>query len=124
VNLFNIGEFKLHSGSISKFKIDCDALTEKDWEVLACIVADGEIKFGAVVGIPKGGLKFAEALLPYINDDCDRLLIVDDVLTTGKSMKQEFKKHSKFYKHIFGVVVFDRGEYPCPWWVYPIFRKI
>jgi orotate phosphoribosyltransferase len=45
-------------------------------------------------------------------------LIVDDVLTTGKSMEEMRKKHSNVLT--IGVVLFARGK--CPKWVEPIFN--
>jgi len=35
MNLFQFGDFSLHSGSKSKWKIECDALTDEDVEALA-----------------------------------------------------------------------------------------
>lgn len=50
----------------------------------------------------------AVALKPYATGE--GLLIVDDVLTTGRSMeKQRSKREAK------GIVLFARG--PCPLWV-------
>lgn len=112
-----MGEFKLHSGSRSRWKIDCDALTNDDYETLAWIVVDKfKIKYRRVIGIPNGGTQFAVALLKYTRGDVDTTLIVDDVLTTGKSMNEMMKKA---HLPVIGVVIFARGPYPE--WVYPIF---
>lgn len=63
--------------------------------------------FNHVVGIPRGGLALAKALesykvpyLPYPR------LVVDDVLTTGASMR-EFMKEDDI-----GLVIFARGPIP------------
>ena len=32
-NLFQQGDFTLHSGERSGFKIECDALTSHDWDI-------------------------------------------------------------------------------------------
>ncbi len=112
--LFETGAFKLHSGSTSNFKINCDSLTDEDWQTLARIIAE-RYRFGFVVGIPTGGMKLAEALVPYITEGSRLTLIVDDVLTTGKSMKGKGAE----YPGSIGVVVFARGR--CPSWVTPIF---
>ena len=61
MNLFQKGDFQLHSGGKSEFKIDCDALSEHDWETLAYMTAK-EFRFKRVVGVPEGGLAFARAL--------------------------------------------------------------
>ena len=128
MNLFNSGFFKLHSGDMSLFKIDCDHLTAEDYDALAVVVAS-KYSFSEVEGIPTGGLAFAEALKKHITKDSPYLLLVDDVLTTGGSMKRrrkELEKSSHFL--VQGVVVFARGK--CPWWITPIlnlnekFRKV
>ena len=90
MHLFETGEFKLSSGIESDWKIECDALMSQDWDTLALIVSKA-FKFNRVVGIPEGGLPFAEALEPYASKG-SRLqptLLVDDVVTTGGS----FQKH-------------------------------
>ena len=38
MNLFNFGNFVLHSGQLSKFKIDCDALVGFDWDAIAELI--------------------------------------------------------------------------------------
>ena len=110
--MFKWGKFVLHSGSQSNFLIDCQSLTEEDWDGLARLVASG-VSFGSVEGVPIGGLAFARALEPLATSG--PLLIVDDVLTTGASMEaQRGDREAK------GVVLFARGE--CPDWVVPIFQ--
>ena len=48
-------------------------------------------------------------------------LIVDDVLTTGKSMNEIYEHlHTKHDKKTKGVVVFARSG--CPDWITPIFQ--
>lgn len=116
MELFRQGNFKLHSGQRSWFKIDCDALADDDWKVLARLVA-ARMDFSEVIGVPRGGLRFAEALKCY----CKSLpqlptLIVDDVLTTGRGME---KLRSQQANHCIGVVLFARGH--CPLWIVPIF---
>ena len=119
MSLFNYGNFILHSGEHSNFKIDCDALTDTDWEDLAKLV-DAKYRFCAVLGVPTGGAKFAKALQQYCVDDAAYVLVVDDVLTTGGSMNQLYKKAREMYPDtnthfIQGVVVFSRREQPLGW---------
>ena len=109
--LFQSGDFTLHSGGRSPFKIDCDALSSDDLCALAALVAK-TIQFGMVEGVPRGGLRFAWILQNYLTDG--PLLIVDDVLTTGTSM-EEYRND----REAIGVVLFARG--PCPKWVTPVF---
>jgi len=91
VNLFQYGPVRLASGVESNFKIECDALTDDDWECLAAMIADRVPSFDEVVGVPTGGEPLAQALKPYCLRNTGmgvayRLLVVDDVWTTGRSM--------------------------------------
>ena len=113
MTLFKIGNFKAHSGAILPWKIDCDELTDEDWKCLALMTAEKLVNFGSVEGVPRGGIPFANALIPYITTG--PLLIVDDVLTTGSSM-EEYKAG----REAIGVVVFSRGERPK--WIQSIFK--
>ncbi len=129
MNLFTAGPFTAHSGAELPFKIDCDMLTDADLATLAAQVAD-KIAFCRVVGIPRGGVRFAMALQHHFSGDCIDgvpVLIVDDVLTTGGSMEEWRKKTIEVYDrdegiipNVIGVVIFARG--PCPYWVQPIFQ--
>ena len=119
MTLFQSGDFVLHSGAKSGFKIDCDALTDDDWKTLSSLVAE-RVKFGSVYLVPSGGLRFALALRDHIDHSASTILLVDDVLTTGASM--EAARHQISGKDILGVVAFARGE--CPAWIWPIFRMV
>jgi len=115
--LFIPGEFQLHSGQISNFKIECDSLNGTELELFAKLIAE-KVKFKKVVGVPTGGDRLEAFLSDHITDD-DTLpiLIVDDVLTTGNSIKEIRKTIND--KNVVGVVLFARGK--CPKWVTPIF---
>lgn len=115
MNLFKIGNFTLRSGFKSHWKIDCDALTEEDWETLAYMIHE-QVEFGSVIGIPMGGLKLADALEGYCSEGYP-ILIVDDVLTTGESMENMRKEVGD---NSIGVVIFARGK--CSDWIFPVFR--
>lgn len=117
-HLLQTGNFVLHSGIKSKFKIDCDALTDEDIETIATIIAE-KLEFSHVVGIPNGGLRLAKVLEKY-KENIGAVLIVDDVLTTGNSMIEQYKKEkaNNKGKDIVGIVMLARGE--CPFWVTPI----
>lgn len=119
-NLFIRKDIVLHSGKLSDFKIECDALTDEDLECLAYLVGQ-KIKFSSVVGVPKGGVRFAKKLQQYAMGSFEGhpFLIVDDVLTTGGSI-EEFKKRFGCSNGIIGVVIFSRGK--CPEWITPIFQ--
>ena len=118
-NLFNHREFESHSGRKLKWKIECDALNEEDLESLAKLISS-KFKFRNVVGIPTGGIRLAKKLKEYEDKTSNSLLIVDDVLTTGKSMKEEKKKFKGKFYVIIGVVIFSRTT-KYPRWIHPIF---
>ena len=103
MNLFQYGDFVSHAGKELKWKIECDALTDDDWDCLAQIVAD-RCNFGSVYGIPRGGVKFAQALEKYKKPTNPFRLVVDDVYTTGKSMREAMLPGD------FGFVVFARKQ--------------
>lgn len=112
--MFNLKKFVMHSGEHSFWKIECDSLTFYDWRTLASITASLVGPFGKVEGVPRGGLKLAEFLKPYAVES-GITLIVDDVLTTGRSMEEQRAGR----KDCVGVVVFARG--PVPEWIKPLF---
>lgn len=114
-HLFRLGNYQLHSGSRTGFLIDCDALSDEDWRSLAQVTDRMFGPFGRVEGVPNGGLRFAAALAALVTPGHRRLLIVDDVLTTGASMEAQ-----RNGREAVGVVVFARGK--APEWVTALFR--
>lgn len=112
MSLFKSGVFRLHSGEVSDFFIDCDSLADDDWKALAEIISQ-RCKFKDVWGIPEGGMKLRDYLSLHCTDD-DSLptLIVDDVLTTGTSME---RARNIAEGNVIGWVVFARDK--CPEWV-------
>lgn len=118
-DLFKSGFIKLHSGSSSDFKIECDSLTDGDLDTLAYLISE-RFEFNGVYGIPTGGIKIAKALEKYINKKAMNYLIVDDVTTTGTSMEEAADK-LKYREPIIGVVLFARNKCPIPRWIYPMF---
>ena len=120
MTLFQAGDFTLHSGAQSAWKIECDSLTDEDWETLALMVVERVDSFTSVWGVPRGGIKLAAALDRYRSDPiyCGGVLIVDDVLTTGASMEEARRVSSQGI--VQGAVVFARGE--CPDWIIPLFQ--
>lgn len=111
--LFKPGSFTLHSGAVAKWKIECDALTVEDWAALGIMLMERIPAFGSVEGVPRGGVVLATLLRIFATDG--PLLIVDDVLTTGKSMDDH-----RAGRDAIGAVIFARG--PCPSWVTPLFQ--
>jgi len=115
-NLFKYGEFTLASGRKSKFKIDCDALSPDDWSAIAALVGP-RLSFGTVVGIPRGGWKFAEALYKYRDPSSSCILYADDVWTTGGSLQRFVNKEYPMT----AVVLFYRGVERPPDWLTVVF---
>lgn len=120
--LFLPGPIKSHNGLGLPDKIDCDALSESDWHVVAQWFSKRVAPYGKVIGIPKGGLSLAHFMGLYATKGCDTLLIVDDVLTTGKSMEQA-KADWGHGKEVIGAVLFARtGE--VPEWITARFQEM
>lgn len=117
MDLFEKKTFKMHSGDIGHWKIECDALTDSDIETLAFMIAERFV-FSHVIGIPRGGIRIADALEKYKSEE-GPVLIVDDVLTTGNSM-EEARFDIPNYTDIIGVVLFARQK-PVDW-IYPMFQ--
>ena len=128
MSLFNLGDFTLHGGSKSKWKIDCDALTDDDINTLAHIIHKLVGPFRTVEGIPTGGLRLAKALEPLAGSvgglGRNIHLIVDDVLTTGGSMERARQKHMgqgpAGRPGVMGAVIFARGK--SPYWIRSVFN--
>src|SRR5438874_1309667 len=100
MTLFNTGSHTLSSGKHSFFKIDCDCLSEEDWNSIALMLIHKLPPFREAEGVYEGGLKLARYLNEFNNDNIAKakrethpLLIVDDVLTTGSSMNKARQKH-------------------------------
>lgn len=114
--LFDKKDWKMHSGGIAHYKIECDALTDSDLECLAFMISE-KGQFREVHGVPRGGARLEKALHKYKSKQGVRL-IVDDVLTTGASM-EEAKANLGWHDAV-GVVIFARSSYPS--WIKPIFE--
>ena len=120
-NIFKFGKFILSSGKESDYKIDCDGLSDEDIEFFARLISQN-INFKGVYGIPTGGNRLADALRKYcVLDQDEQYLIVDDVMTSGKSFEKAKEKLSK-YPNIIGVCIFCRDKYAKPDWVRSIFE--
>jgi len=94
IDLFQKLDFISHAGIPMSWKIECDAITDDEWRCLAKMVMDHQTRpFYKAVGIPRGGLKFAEAMNEYASgNDTDQIMICDDVFTTGTSMLDFIKE--------------------------------
>lgn len=142
MNLFQRGEFTLHNGSHTSWKIDCDALTYEDFAALADFVVatsrgDFEdetlhrglcLEFTEVYGVPTGGTAFAAALNKYCKPvrGRDKILIVDDVMTSGGSLYEVRAAllEERPDAQVQAVVIFNRGKFTEEdhRWIVPIFQ--
>lgn len=120
MTLFSEGEFEARSG-ILPWKVECDALTDADWDWAAARVAE-KFWIQAVRGVPTGGMKFANALDAHIDPSGKYLLIVDDVLTTGGSMEAARRASDRLMLGVprVGIVMFARVK-PASW-IHPIWQ--
>lgn len=119
--LFQFGEFILASGAISRFKLVCEAVAPEEWHSLARIALPILPAFDRVVSVPRGGDAWATIFSQYIQPQsgAHRVLVVDDVWTTGKSMFARVERIEIDSPHDFkfgfkwhGVVLFARGPVP------------
>lgn len=129
MSIIKRGQFKLHSGVESDFKIDLDDATDEDIEGYAFLISKIVGPFGSVEGVPTGGLRLAKALekyaaFPLMRELLYPHLIVDDVLTTGASMEsariQYHYRDDPTKGFAQGAVVFARGQ--CSGWIRPLFQ--
>jgi hypothetical protein len=81
MDLFQQVEFISHAGIPMTWKIEMDALTDAEWAACAKMVMEYQKRpFYKAVGIPRGGVKFANALNKYASGDPnDEVMVVDDV---------------------------------------------
>lgn len=114
INLFKWGSFVGAGGGKLDWKIECEALTEEDWHCIACLAVSHFDRRGTnishVLPVPRGGAPLALEITKYFlpTPPLTHPLIVDDVWTTGKSMR-DVAKPFKTWK---GFVAFARGPLP------------
>lgn len=129
MSLFVNSPFQSHSGQSLPFKIECDNLSDEELDVFVNMIQNAcksynSLKFSSVMGVPSGGTRIADKLQQYTDETANRLLIIDDVLTTGKSM-EEYKAKAMCAgwnkENIYGIVLFSRADF-CPYWVVPIYE--
>lgn len=75
---------------------------------MAAIIAHRIPKYSSVSGVPQGGLRLAIFMEQYKTIGAEQHLVVDDVLTTGRSILAEMEK----YPDSIGYAVFARGPIP------------
>lgn len=102
------------------WKIECDALDDGDVECIARIAFDLiqrlEIGVDNFIGVPRGGVRLADAMQALAGPRGQRKMVVDDVLTTGRSVAGWMAKEQTDL----ALVIFARR--PCPSGVYALFQ--
>lgn len=120
-NLIQLGDFQLNSGLKSTWKLDCDQFIEDNLDGLVQLIKQVIGPFSHVYGVPRGGSALETKLVAHVSKSLyGTCLVIDDVLTTGGSMRRAREKLAGTYTHILGCVVFARG--PCPAWIVPLFQ--
>jgi len=122
-DLFELGDFTLHSGAKSDWRINEEALSDKSIEAAAHLLSKRLPPFEDCYAIPDGGLRLCTAMHSFAaRTGFGTLLICDDVLMTGWSMhvKRQELLISHPSKRIVGAVIFARG--PCAGWITPLWN--
>lgn len=124
--LFEYGDFISHSGKTLPFKIECAALSCQDLYCLAQIgyklAKAAMLPHTNFIGVPKGGMIFAVflnrcALAEGLYDKNSQCTVVDDVYTTGSSIRGYMKK----YNSRNGLVIFSRTQF-LPYGIESLFQ--
>ena len=113
--LFRWGKFTGSAGYELDWKIDCDALADGDWDCIARMSLPLVPPFSRAIGVPRGGLRLAEMMSRHITMDAPRVLVVDDVWTTGKSMQGHVANLGIKDGEWHGLVAFSRTYRLPPW---------
>lgn len=106
----------LAGGRESRFKVECDHLSDEEVQAACDLLALLLPPFGYLYGVPTGGERVAAALEKYRDPAEPVILVVDDVWTTGGSMRA-YMDAEGIPTHR-GAVLFARG--PVPSWVTPL----
>lgn len=125
MSIFQWGNFTLHSGDNSWWRIDCDDFTDSEIAIFAKMISEKAGVFQVAICPPShpgsAAPRLVKAINQYANLTSAEAIIVDDVLTTGNSMaKLRMEKLQDTRYKVKGFVIFARGE--CPDWVTPIFQ--
>jgi len=109
MDLFQQYNYTGHAGDSLTWKIECDALSDDEWKILANTLLTYEKRpFRVAVGIPRGAVKLGNALNVFATGESHHpVLVVDDVYTTGTSFR-EFKDKHYPNEHIMQWVIFAR----------------
>ncbi len=119
-SLFELRRTTLSSGIVGGWRINFELLLDADVLTFATLIEQRVGLFGKVEGVPTGGDRLGECLRRWLHPTSDVLLIVDDVLTTGGSIRRQ-----RNGRKAVGWVVFDRSKefgMERPRWVQALWR--
>lgn len=125
--LFQSGDFLLHSGQHSAWKLECEAITLDEMKVIAKLLAERLPAFSRTVSVSEDSNNPATilrgCLAQYAEETNKTLIVVDDVFTTGSTMSSARRKLQESYVYsqynIMGAVIFARE--PIFDWIIPLF---
>jgi hypoxanthine phosphoribosyltransferase len=95
---------------------DYGALTIDDYQEIARLIC-WKFAFSEVHSGHRGGCRLVNFLRPHCEAGYP-VLIVDDVLVTGRAMAVARRQFGADGKPVIGIVILARGK--CPDWVWPI----
>ena len=109
MDLFQDVDIIGHAGGKLTWKIECDAISDAEWQVLANLILHYEKRpFRVAIGIPTGATTLGNILNRHATGERQHpVLVVDDVYTTGTSVR-EFKEKNYADEHIIQWVCFAR----------------
>jgi hypothetical protein len=116
VTIFSKGDYSIHNGRVTPWRIIPSSFSDEDWECFAQLIAERFPNFEKVIGVSQFGVKLESHLSQYSTHG--GLLIVDDVLypETMNKMRLYFRTRKKYVNYdIQGFTVFARV--PCPSWI-------
>lgn len=113
--LFEKKEFMSAAGKLLNWRLECDALSDDVIYQIAEICAPRISSFGETVGVPRGGLRIADAFRKFCTKGMGITLICDDVWTTGHSMRRTVRDHN--------MVLTSRGKEDLTWMGFVIFNR-
>ena len=123
-DLFQSIDFKSHAGLDLSWKIEMDVLSYPEWNTICKMILEISPPFHSAIGIPRGGVLLGELLNKHgTGKEEDPFCIVDDVLTTGKSMidyREEMNIERWQKSCALGWVVFARVKPPK--WIKALFQ--
>lgn len=133
MSIFKSQTITKSDGTKLDWVIDCDDFTDTELGIFAKLIISKYPDFFLVTHpnshygscVPRLAKAIADIKIGTPLDQAKYILIVDDVLTSGKSMEdlaigyREKRTWDPRFQNIVGAVIFARG--PCPAWITPLF---